>query len=528
MKKRSGLYPRVGVDAAGSGVVSQAGGVTLVETLRVSGLDAGLSRALARWRKPTATHDPAKVVCDLALSLAVGGDCLADVAVLRAEPGVYGPVASDPTVSRTIDALAGDASRVLAAINAARAQARAHVWGLAGQHAPDHGADADRPLVVDVDATLVTAHSEKEQAAPTFKRGFGFHPLWAFVDHGPEGTGEPLAVLLRPGNAGSNTAADHIGVIRDALRQLPSHRPGVRPGRRVLIRTDAAGATHDVLDWLVSRRLSYSVGFTLPEDTERLLRRIPTSVWAPAYDADREVRDGAWVAELTGLLDLSGWPKGMRVIARKERPHPGAQLRITDIDGMRVTAFATNTRPGGPGTQLADLELRAPPPGPRRGPHPLREGHRADQPAPSRLRPEPDLVRHRRVGLRAHRVAADPRPGRAPGPPLGTQTATAAAVLHRRAPRRLRPPRGATPGPHQPLGRPDRRHAGPAARPAHPRRLTPGSHVPTTLATPRPRGTRRPTERHRTTRHTRQAESPSSQPQHGQSGNIGRLTKDPG
>ena len=354
MKKRSGLYPRVGVDAAGSGVVSQAGGVTLVETLRVSGLDAALSRALAPWRKPTATHDPAKVVCDLALTLAVGGDCLADVAVVRAEPGVYGPVASDPTVSRTIDALAGDAPRVLAAINAARARARAHVWGLAGEHAPDTGADADRPLVVDVDATLVTAHSEKEQAAPTFKRGYGFHPLWAFVDHGPEGTGEPLSVLLRPGNAGSNTAADLIDVIRDALAQLPGHRPGTRPGRRVLIRTDAAGCTHDVLDWLTGQRLSYSVGFTLPEDTEQLLRRIPTSVWAPAYDADREVRDGAWVAELTGLLDLSGWPKGMRVIVRKERPHPGAQLRITDIDGMRITAFATNTTRG----QLADLELR--------------------------------------------------------------------------------------------------------------------------------------------------------------------------
>jgi Transposase DDE domain group 1 len=358
VKKRSGLYPRVGVDAAGSGVVSQAGGVTLVETLRVSGLDAALSQGLAPWRKPTATHDPAKVVCDLALTLALGGDCLADVAVLRAEPGVYGPVASDPTVSRTVDALAGDAPRVLAAINAARAQARAHVWGLAGQHAPDHGADADRPLVVDADATLVTAHSEKEHAAPTFKRGFGFHPLWAFLDHGPQGTGEPLSVLLRPGNAGSNTAADHIGVIRAALRQLPSHRPGVRPGRGVLIRTDAAGCTHDVLDWLTGQRLSYSVGFTLPDNAAELVAHIPNRVWAPAYDAEREVRDGAWVAEATDLLDLSGWPKGMRVIVRKERPHPGAQLRITDVDGMRVTAFATNTRPGGPGTQLADLELR--------------------------------------------------------------------------------------------------------------------------------------------------------------------------
>jgi hypothetical protein len=220
-------------------------------------------------------------------------------------------------------------------------------------------------LVVDVDATLVTAHSEKEQAAPTFKRGFGFHPIWAFLDHGTDATGEdgmgePLAVLLRKGNAGSNTAADHIGVVREALRQLPSHQRGSRPGRKILIRTDAAGATHEFLDWLTApgRRLSYSVGFTLPADFETTLRLIPKRAWSPAYDADGGIRDGAWVAEVTDLLDLASWPKGMRVIIRKERPHPGAQLRITDIDGHRITAFATNTRPGGPGTQLADLELR--------------------------------------------------------------------------------------------------------------------------------------------------------------------------
>lgn len=358
MNKGSGLYPWVGLDAAGSGAVSQAGGITLVETVRVSGLDAALSQALAPWRRPGSIHDPAKVICDLALALALGGDCLADVAVVRAEPGVYGLVASDPTVSRAIDALAADADRALAAIDTARAAARATVWTLAGEHAPDHNSDATTPLVIDVDATLVTAHSDKEQAAPTFKRGFGFHPLCTFVDHGPGGTGEPLSVLLRPGNAGSNTAADHIGVLRDALRQLPSHRPGTRPGRRVLIRADAAGGTHDLLTWLTGQRLSYSVGFTLPANTDELLARIPDSVWAPAYDGDGEVRDGAWVAELTGLLNLAGWPQGMRVIARKERPHPGAQLRITDADGMRVTAFATNTRTGGPQTQLADLELR--------------------------------------------------------------------------------------------------------------------------------------------------------------------------
>jgi len=336
VKKRNGLYPAVQADAAGAGVVSHAGGVALLETVRAASLDVGLSEALGAWRKPTAVHDPAKVVLDLAVALALGGDCLADIAVLRAEPGVYGPVASDPTVSRTIDALAGDAPRALAAINTARAAARARVWKLAGEHAPDHQADAQAPLVVDVDATLVTAHSDKEHARPTFKRGYGHHPLWAFADHGGDGTGEPLAVLLRPGNAGSNTAADHISVLRDALRQLPGVQTGGRAGRKVLVRVDGAGATHALLDWLVGQRLSYSVGFGLPANTAELLSKIPNEVWQVAVDAGGQVRDGAWVAELTGLLDLSGWPPGMRVIARKERPHPGAQLRITGSSQSRV------------------------------------------------------------------------------------------------------------------------------------------------------------------------------------------------
>ena len=187
--------------------------------------------------------------------------------------------------------------------------------------------------------------------------------MCAFVDHGPAGTGEPLKIQLRPGNDGSNTASDHISVTRQALKQLTGHHSGVRPGRKILIRVDGAGATHAYLDWLTGQRLSCTVGFGLPVNTADIWDLIPDPVWAPAYDApDRDatiqVRDGAWVAELTGLLDLSGWPDGMRIIARKERPHPGAQLRLTDHDGMRVTAFATNTRTGGPGTQLPELELR--------------------------------------------------------------------------------------------------------------------------------------------------------------------------
>ena len=203
MKKRSGLYPRLAVDGQGRKVVSGAGGVLLTRTAVTVGLDSALSAALAPWRRPLTRHDPGKVLLDLAMSLAMGGDCLADIAQLRAHPQVFGPVASDPTVSRLVDTLAADAPAALAAINAARAAARqrawalaaistaraaarSSAWSLAGEQAPDHETDASRPLVIDVDATLVTAHSEKEQAAPTFKRGFGFHPLCAFLDHGPK------------------------------------------------------------------------------------------------------------------------------------------------------------------------------------------------------------------------------------------------------------------------------------------------------------------------------------------------------
>ena len=242
---------------------------------------------------------------------------------------------------------------MLRAINTARADARARAWQLAGTHAPSDGVTVRQPLAIDVDATLVTAHSDKENAKPTFKKGYGCHPLCVFVDHGQVGTGEPLAILLRPGNAGSNTAADHITVLREAFNQLPEV-PDSRPGKRLLVRVDGAGHSHKLVEWLTGQRVQYSVGFTLPGDAATLIEKIPATVWTPAYDADRMPRHGAWVAELTGLLNLTGWPAGMRVIIRKERPHPGAQLTITDVDGHRITAFATNTRTG----QLADLELR--------------------------------------------------------------------------------------------------------------------------------------------------------------------------
>jgi hypothetical protein len=264
----------VAVSADGRGLVSQAGSLLLWETMRVTGLGRGLTENLGQWRAPRAVHDPGKVIADLAAAVALGGDCLADIAVLREQPQLSGPVASDPVVSRLVAALAGDLPRALKAVRAARAAARERAWALAGDAAPGAGG----PVIVDLDATIVIVHSEKEQAAPTWKKTFGFHPMTAWADHGQDGNGEPLAIVLRPGNAGSNTAADHIETTRLALAQLPRRLRG-----RVLVRADSGGGTHEFLHWITSRSrpLHYSVGMTVTEDMQAAVLRVPRSPGRP-------------------------------------------------------------------------------------------------------------------------------------------------------------------------------------------------------------------------------------------------------
>jgi len=341
--KNSAIRSGVDVRATARGCVSLSGAQLLVETARVSGLDRALSAELAPWRKTRALHDPGKIVRDLAIALAAGGDCPADAAVLRAGSQLFGPVASDPTISRLIEDLTcpADADAALAALRAAHARARARVRELV----PLEGEE----VVADIDATLVTAHSEKDGAAPTYKRGFGFHPLMAYLDHGPAGTGEALAGLLRPGNANAGTAADHLAVLDLLWEQLgPAERD------RLVVRTDTAACTHAFLAELSSRGVGYTVGFYARADVAQAIETLQDTDWVAAIDAEAVVRDGAWVTEITGLLNLTGWPPGLRVIVRKERPHPGAQLRLTDADGHRITCFATNHT----GTDLPALELR--------------------------------------------------------------------------------------------------------------------------------------------------------------------------
>lgn len=228
---------------------------------------------------------------EVALPDALSGDCLDDVGILRAEPAVFGPVASDPTVSRLIDTLATAGGKALTAIRAARAEARKRAWQLADGNAPDAGGT----VTVDLDGVLVIAHSDKGDAAPTWKRTHGQYPLMGFVDHRPGGTGEPVAARRRPGNAGLNTAADHISAAGLALAQLPKN---YRRGRQTLIRTDSAGATHDFVACLARRGrwLSYSVGMVITEAIHEHVLKVPASAWTPAVEADGEIRDGAWFA----------------------------------------------------------------------------------------------------------------------------------------------------------------------------------------------------------------------------------------
>lgn len=344
---------RPGVDHAGTGIVSHAGVVLPARVAEASGLVEGLSEALEPWRASMAVFDPGRMLTQLALSIAAGGDCLADVRELAGAEAIVGPVPSEATTSRLISALAADVDRVETVTYQAIRKAREHVWTRTGDQSPLRSATATDPIVVDIDATLITAHSDKEHAAPTYKKGYGHHPLLAYCDHGPGGGGEPLAALLRPGNAGANTATDHKKVLATALKALPGVN-ACRPGRRVLVRTDRAGASHAFLEHLHRKRAQYSIGFALTPALAALVDEIPDAAWQCALNSDGDVREGAEVVELTGMADLGRWPAGMRLIVRAERPHPGAQLRFTDADGRRLTAFVTNTRRG----QLQDLELR--------------------------------------------------------------------------------------------------------------------------------------------------------------------------
>lgn len=327
MVKRNRSRPALKVTADGTGVAAHAGTRLLADMADALGLTAGLSAAMAPTRRRRSAHDPGRVLVDLAVMVADGGTSLSDLKVLRDQPDLFGSVASDPTAWRVLDSID---DKAMAAINAARASVRAVAWAAGARPPADF-------IVLDFDATLVTSHSEKEQAAPNYKKGFGFHPLLCFVD----ATNDALAGVLRPGNAGSNTAADHVAVLDAALAQLPVKTKAADPegGEWMLARADSAGATHGFVGALRERGLEFSVGFPMDEAVRKAVLGLGPRAWIEAIRQDCEQREGAEVAEITDRLDLSAWPAGTRAIVRREEPHPGAQLSFSDLDGHRFQVF---------------------------------------------------------------------------------------------------------------------------------------------------------------------------------------------
>lgn len=321
--KRNPTRPRLKVTSDGRGVVAHAGARLLSDLADGIALTEGLSAAMAPTKKRRRGHDRGQVLVDLAVAIADGAEAISDLAVLRDQPDLFGEVASTPTVWRTLDSVDDDA---LERIAAARAAARRKAWAA--------GADPGF-YVVDVDATLVTSHSEKEGAAPNYKRGFGFHPLLAFLD----ATGEALGGILRSGNAGSNTAEDHVALLGMALAQLPVDPKQVE----VVVRADSGSLSHGFVDACREANARFSIGFDLTAPVRAACLAVPRGRWQPAVTADgSDEREGAEVAEIGDLLDLSRWPEGTRAIVRREEPHPGAQLTFTDVDGHRFQVFLTD------------------------------------------------------------------------------------------------------------------------------------------------------------------------------------------
>jgi hypothetical protein len=350
--------PKIVVSSDGRGVVGHAGTRLLADVADATGLTRTFSDALAVLRQRRSGHDPGRVAVDLAVTLADGGEAISDLAVLRDQAGLFGDVASDPTAWRV---LSGIDSAVLARLRQARAVARELAWAqiveTRGRLPGSTAAGMPVPgIVLDIDASIVVCHSEKEAATSTWKKTFGFHPLFCFLD----GTREALSGLLREGRAGSNTTADHITVLDQALAQIPDAH---RHGTDILVRSDSAGCTHGFLTHIRSLReqavhTRFSVGVAITEPVRDAVRAV--TGWIPALDADGDLRDSAQICEITGRLPaemLAGYPQGTRFIVRRERPHPGAQLTLFDtIEGMRHQVMATDT-PAGEGS-IQHLEAR--------------------------------------------------------------------------------------------------------------------------------------------------------------------------
>jgi hypothetical protein len=338
---------RLTVTGEGEGLIGHAGAVLLRKLADRAGLTAALGSALARKGK-FPLLDRGVALVSMAVAITLGATSMNDIALLAHHAPVLGAEPSDTTVRRTLE-LADP--RTLDKIARARAAVRAHIWSLICARPAGFpwlqiaGKLLAGWLVIDLDATLITARSDKEGAAPTFKSGYGFHPLGAWCAN----TAESLAMLLRPGNAGSNTFADHLTVLTAALRQIPA-----RMRSRLLIRVDGAGASHELISHLLSlatprRRVLFTCGWAITAADEQAIGLLPATAWQAAVDQDGAVQHDKHVAEVTYLLSRAGnWPAGLRWIVRRTRPSRRQARNLTAFEratGWRYSIIVTNIPP---------------------------------------------------------------------------------------------------------------------------------------------------------------------------------------
>ena len=342
MVKRDGLVDKLVVRADGTGQVGHAGSALLAGVADRVGLTGVLSRAMAPTRERRSEHDPGVVLRDLAVMLADGGDCLADLGALRDQLDLFGGVASDSTAFRVIDSVD---EACLERLRGAVATARARAWELGARPGRRGQRRGGELTVIDLDATLTTAHSDKEGAHGNFKGGYGHHPLLAYLDD----TGEAPGGILRPGNAGSNTAEDHKQVLDLALGQLD---PRALEGE-ILVRADGAGATHELCVYCREGNMRFSFGFDCDERVREAIVKMPESAWRKAIRPDGKKREHCWVCEITEQVDLSAWPEGSRLIARRTKLKEGDQQSFADHDGYRLAVFITDQQ----GKDIARLDL---------------------------------------------------------------------------------------------------------------------------------------------------------------------------
>lgn len=348
MQKYSRMFPSLPVSFTGQSLISHAGVSVLTGFMEALGFGRLCEDRLGQFVPTGAKHRPSRLVGSLTAMLAAGGEHASDLDILRSAPGVFGQLPSNATVSRFFERTVVNPELFSYGFETLTRELRSRAWDAAGNRNPALSATAANPLIIDIDATLVTSHSDKENVAGTYKGGYGFAPFIATADYGTgHGSGEILACLLRPGNAGANSADDHIRVFQTATAQLPESffaETGALAGEKVLVRTDSAGASRKFLWHLHSLGVQYTTSYTLPFGKAHMIDWISDKAyWQPALDQDGNDRADAWVINATDVIPLTDYPPGTKLFLRAEPLHPGAQPTLVDVEGHRVTAFLTNS-----------------------------------------------------------------------------------------------------------------------------------------------------------------------------------------